>query len=137
MQTKTFSGRLENISRICEFAVAAAADAGLDSNAAYAVELAVDEACTNIIEHAYGGEGRGDIIITCEASPTGLTVILQDYGKPFNPDKIPVPNPKASLSKVQPRGAGLFLIRKMMDEVHFEFSKEKGNRLTMVKRKSS
>lgn len=134
METMTFPGTLENVSRICEFVVDAAREAGLDENAAYAVELAVDEACTNIIEHAYRGEGVGEIECTVQPIPGKLTVTLRDFGRSFNPDKIPVPNPKAPLKDLKSRGAGLYLIRKMMDEVKFEFSKTDGNRLTLVKR---
>jgi serine/threonine-protein kinase RsbW len=135
MRTITLPGRLENLSKICDFVVQAANDAGLDDSAVYAVELAVDEACTNIIEHAYGGENKGDIRCTCNITPEGLTVILQDQGRPFKPESIPAPKVKARLADLKSRGAGLFLIRKMMDEVHFDFSAE-GNSLTMTKKKS-
>jgi serine/threonine-protein kinase RsbW len=93
----------------------------------------VDEACTNIIEHAYGGDGKGEIHCTCEILANGLKVVLRDNGRSFNPDNVPAPKPKARLKEVKARGAGLYLIRKMMDEVTFEFSKEDGNRLTLIK----
>jgi serine/threonine-protein kinase RsbW len=109
--------------------------AGLDDMAVYSVELAVDEACTNIIEHAYGGEGKGEIQCTCQILEDGIKVILRDQGRAFNPENVPVPKPKARLKEVKARGAGLFLIRKLMDEVQFDFSKEEGNRLTLIKRK--
>lgn len=99
------------------------------------VETAVDEACSNIIEHAYGGEGIGDIEITYQINAKCLTIILRDFGKPFDPSKIPEPQLTAPLEKRKSHGLGLFFIRKMMDEVHFDFSNETGNVLTMVKRK--
>jgi serine/threonine-protein kinase RsbW len=135
METVIFPGRLGEVARICEFASAMAQKAGLDDMAVYSVELAVDEACTNIIEHAYGGDGKGDIECTCQVLEDGIKVILKDRGRAFNPDNVPVPNPKARLKEVKARGAGLFLIRKLMDEVQFDFSKEEGNRLTLIKRK--
>jgi serine/threonine-protein kinase RsbW len=135
METATFPGRLAEVARICEFASKMALKAGLDDMAAYSVELAVDEACTNIIEHAYGGEGKGDIQISCQILKDGLKVILKDEGRAFKPENVPVPNPKARLKEVKARGAGLFLIRKLMDEVHFDFSEAEGNRLTLIKRK--
>jgi serine/threonine-protein kinase RsbW len=75
----------------------------------------------------------GEIRCTCIPLPNGLKIILQDYGRAFNPSKIPTPNTKARLKEVKSRGAGLFIIQKMMDEVHFEFTAESGNILTMVK----
>jgi serine/threonine-protein kinase RsbW len=135
MPSETFVGRLENVSRICEFAAHAARDAGLDEKAVYAVELAVDEACTNIIEHSYGSERIGNIECTCEVTTRGIKIILRDFGRAFNPDDVPVPNLKARLQELQSRGAGLFLIKKLMDEVKFEFSETEGNRLTLVKKR--
>ncbi len=135
METNTFPGRYESLAEICEFVLNAAKAAGLDENASYAVQTAVDEACSNIIDHAYGGEGKGEIICSVSQSPQGLTVILKDYGRPFNPKSIRNPDIHAPLKHRKEGGLGLFFIRKLMDEVHFEFSKENGNQLTMVKHK--
>ena len=68
-------------------------------------------------------------------SMMGLTVILQDFGRPFNPKSVREPDIHAPLKLRKEGGLGLFFIRKLMDEVHFDFSKESGNQLTMVKRK--
>lgn len=133
MQKATFCGRFDNLAEISEFVIRAAKEAGLNSSAVYAVELAVDEACTNIIEHAYGGEGKGDIQCCCDISKDRLTITLRDRGRPFNPNKVPVPKSKANLKSLKTGGAGLYLMRKMMDEVRFEFSKESGNIVTLVK----
>jgi serine/threonine-protein kinase RsbW len=135
MVTATFPGRLAEVARICEFVSKNAVTAGLDDMAVYSVELAVDEACTNIIEHAYGGDGKGEIECSCEILPNGFKVVLRDFGRSFNPDKVPAHKPKARLQEVKARGAGLYLIRKMMDEVSFEFSQKEGNRLTLFKRR--
>ena len=62
-------------------------------------------------------------------------MILRDHGRPFNPGRVPKPRLKTRLKDLPSGGAGLFLIHKMMDEVRFEFSSEKGNILTMVKHK--
>jgi anti-sigma regulatory factor (Ser/Thr protein kinase) len=137
MQTVTFPGRFESLAQISDLIVQQAKEAGLDEAAVYAVDLAVDEAFTNIIEHAYGGEGKGSIQCTCLVKEDGLTITLRDFGRPFDPDKIPAPNVKARLKDLRSGGAGLFLIRKMMDEVRFEFDPKSGNVLTMVKRKQS
>lgn len=135
MRTLSISGRLENLAKIREFVVEAAKSAGFDELDVYAVELAVDEACANIIEHAYGGEGIGDIHCTCLVTEDGLTILLKDHGKPFDPESVPEPNLHAPIEELQPGGAGLFLMRKMMDEVEFRFDPVKGNVLKLVKRK--
>jgi serine/threonine-protein kinase RsbW len=135
MRTLKFSGRLENLAKIRDFVVDAAKSAGFSDLEIYAVELAVDEACANIIEHAYGGEGVGDIQCTCQVNKDKLTITLRDSGKPFNPESVPEPNLNVPLEELQPGGAGLFLMRKMMDEVEFKFDPVKGNVLKLVKRK--
>jgi serine/threonine-protein kinase RsbW len=135
MKTITLPGRYENLVKISEFVRLAAQEAGLDSFAIYSVETAVEEACSNIIEHAYGGEGRGDIECACLIDSSGLTVRLQDHGKPFKPESVRDPDVSAPLKKRPAHGLGLFIMRKWMDDVQFEFSPESGNVLTMLKRK--
>jgi anti-sigma regulatory factor (Ser/Thr protein kinase) len=132
---KKFSGVFANLANISNFVVENAEAAGLNEKAVYAVQLAVDEACTNIIEHAYGGEGKGDIWIKCEVRTGGLEVEIRDKGKPFNPEKVPKPKVGIPLEEFGPRGAGVFLMRKLMDDVQFEFF-EKETVLRMMKRKS-
>jgi serine/threonine-protein kinase RsbW len=134
MTTEVFPGRFESLPKIRDFVVSAAISAGLNDLDVYAVELAVDEACSNIIEHAYGGEGVGDIQCTCRVSEDDLTIILKDNGQPFEPESIPEPNFSGPLEDLKPGGAGLFLMRKMMDKVQFEFTPDYGNTLVMVKR---
>ena len=62
-QTITIPARYDQVAPLCDFVVDAAVAAGLDADAAFQVQLACDEACTNIIEHAYGGQG-GEIEVT-------------------------------------------------------------------------
>lgn len=132
-KTATFPAQFDSLAAIGEFVTRAADAAGLDARAVYAVQLAVDEACSNIIEHAYGGEGRGDIECTYIINSHGLTVILRDYGCPFDPTSVPEPDLCASLEDRQAGGLGLYCIRQLMDQVCFEFTSDSGNVLTMVK----
>jgi len=137
MPQKTFPGRLENLSLIGAFVSKAARKAGLDEAAVYAVELAVDEAATNIIEHGYGGESNRKICCSCETLGNGIKIVLQDNGQKFDPESVPEPSFHGkSIENVTPRGLGLFFIKKMMDEVQFEFTQDRGNRLTMIKWRS-
>ena len=79
MRTAIFPARFDQLDAIRGFAVQAACDAGMDDAEAYAIGLAMDEACTNIIEHAYQGEGKGNIECTCESDDTRLTVVIRDH----------------------------------------------------------
>ena len=134
-QTTSFPGRFDSLAAIGEYVTRAAEAAGLDARSVQGVELAVDEACSNIIEHAYGGEGRGDIEVTYRIDGDGLTVLLRDYGSPFNPDGVPEPDLQAPLEERDAGGLGLHFMRQLMDQVRFEFTAGAGNVLTMVKRR--
>ena len=112
-----------------------AQDAGLDDQETYSVQLAVDEACTNIIEHGYGGEGIGDIEFSCEKTDDGLMVMIRDESKKFNPGEVSKPKIGTPLEELSLRGAGLFLMHSMMDEVDFSFNCG-GTVLRMKKKKS-
>lgn len=134
MTTLTFPGRFESVPVIADFVREAANEAGLSSFQIYAVETALDEACANIIEHAYGGENKGEIECSCLIDDKGLTIILRDHGRPFNPAAIQNPDVESPLQERSDHGLGLYFIRQWMDEVEFEF-KPGHNTLTMLKRK--
>lgn len=135
MYKATFPGRYKSLAKISEFVSRAIKEAGFDETTAYAVLVAVDEACTNIIEHAYGGEEQGDIQCSCEVTEDSLTIILRDRGAPFDPTAIPEPDFSVPLQELECRGAGLVLIQRIMDEIHFSSTPEGENVLTMVKRR--
>jgi serine/threonine-protein kinase RsbW len=136
-ETRTFPGRFDSLAAISKFVTRIAETAGLDSKAVYDVQMAVDEACSNIIEHAYGGEGRGPINCTCRVQDDALTVILGDYGCPFDPSSVPRPDLCANLDKRTSGGLGVFFIRQLMDRVQFESDPRAGNTLTLIKRRKT
>ena len=63
-----------------------------------------------------------------------LIIAMQDHGKSFDSKKVKRPNLKANLSERQIGGLGIYLMRKLMDEVNYR-SSGAGNLLTMIKRK--
>ncbi len=125
--------RLERLSTISEFVEKAARQCGLDDHQIYDVQMAVDEACSNVIEHAYEGKPNGKIEIVCEKQNDEFIVTIRDTGKPFDPTRVAPPKIKGPISERDIGGLGLFFIYQLMDRVNFDFSKT-GNRLTMVKR---
>lgn len=102
-----FPGKYESLPAISAFVTQFARELGFDEDAVYAVELAVDEACTNIIEHAYKHDD-GTIVCSCAELKKGIKITLEDQGKTFDPLEVPEPDPSLPLEKVSPRGAGLF-----------------------------
>jgi serine/threonine-protein kinase RsbW len=136
MTSKTFHGAFSSLENICEFVTKEAKKAGLNEDSIYAVQLAVDEACSNIIEHAYHDEENGKIICDCNVIEDGLEIVLKDTGKPFDPESVPEPLIGVPLKELKLRGAGIYLIRKVMDDVVFEFNDQDGSILRMKKKKS-
>lgn len=137
MTTRTFPGNFKSLSPISSFIIDQAEDAGFSPNEVYAIQTAVDEACANIIDHAYGGENRGDIKISVIPVKNGLQVTLIDSGEPFDPNQVPEPDICCPLEIRKERGLGVFFMRKLMDKVKFEFSTSKGNILTLIKYRGS
>lgn len=99
----------------------------------YHIQLAIDEACSNIFEHAYGGQA-GRLEIEIRGTRQQLTLQLRDWGRPFDPDSVPPPDPDLSLEERPIGGLGVHLIRQIMDQVTYRFDSEMGNTLILKKR---
>lgn len=134
MSKITFTADFDNLDEIREFVGEEARQVGFSDKEIYSIQLAADEASTNIIEYAYAGVEDGKIDIDCSAADGGLKIVMRDRGKPFDPSSVPEPNVKADLSERKIGGLGIYLMRKLMDEVSYESSTGGGNVLTMVKR---
>jgi anti-sigma regulatory factor (Ser/Thr protein kinase) len=130
----TVPGRYDRLEQLCRFVAEAADEAGLDESASSHCQLAVDEACTNVIEHGYGGEDRGTIQLTCAVTPGELTITIQDQAQPFDPAGVPEPQLNAPLDELRIGGLGLYFMRQVMDAVEFSYV-DGGNRLVLVKRR--
>ncbi len=126
--------RLENLQGIRAFIAEACRGAGADRSACRDLQLAVDEACTNIIEHGYAGAGAGSIAVTFESGGDRLAVTIVDRGRPFSPERVPPPDLTSGWRERREGGLGWHLIRHVVDEVDYRPDSVGGNRLTLVKR---
>lgn len=131
-----FSADFKNLDSIRDFVGDIAEKAGFSGREIYSVQLATDEACSNVIEHAYKGLPGGSIDISCETGDGMIAVIVHDHGKVFDMSRVRKPNLSRELSEREVGGLGVYLMHNLMDEVHFSSSKKTGNTLTMIKRKS-
>ena len=122
-----------SLTAISEFVSAQAITLGFSAHDLYAIQTAVDEACANIIDHAYGEENLGYIEIHLEDLDNGIKIIIKDDGNPFDPKKVPEPEIKLPLEQRRERGLGVFIIKKLMDSVHYDFSNPHQNVLTLIK----
>jgi len=130
----TVSSDLDDLPQVIDFVRQACTAAGLSDNAVFACELATDEACTNIIDHAYGGRSDGVIRVACWTEPGAFVVQFHDQGVAFDPSKIREPLLNEVLADRPLGGLGMHFMRSLMDEVRFDFDPIQGNMLTMTKR---
>ncbi|CAG0976423.1 serine/threonine-protein kinase RsbW [Anaerolineales bacterium] len=135
MPKMTFPARFEFLDEIREFVAEIAREGGFNEKEIYSLQLAADEAATNIIEHAYEGVSDADFDVTCEMDDDVFVIAMRDTGRPFNPSNVRLPNLKADLSERKIGGLGVYLMRKLMDEVHYISNPRTGNLLTMTKRR--
>ena len=103
--------------------------AGFDIEAVFAIELAVGEALTNIIRHAYDSQSGHQIHLSLKIDEAKLSLTILDFGRKFDPAKHPPPN----LESPSEGGYGIYLIKKAMDEVTYHTSLPKGTQLDLIK----
>ena len=130
-------GQFDRLEQISKFIEQSGLEAGLDETSICRCQLAVDEACTNIIEHAYAGEGHGRIDICCEPEPQAgeLVITIEDHGQPFDPNSVPAPQLNVDLDEMQVGGLGIYFMRQVMDAVEFSYA-DGSNKLVLIKRRA-
>lgn len=134
MPAFTFPARFEYLDEIRAAVADIARGGGFSEKAIYSLQLAADEAASNIIEHAYAGVSGAFLILTCDMRDDEIVIAMRDTGRSFDPAAVKEPNLKADLSERQIGGLGVYLMRKLMDNVQYE-STRSGNLLTMTKRR--
>jgi serine/threonine-protein kinase RsbW len=125
---------LENVPLAIDCVAQAAAACGCDTQALYQIQVAVDEVCANVVQHAYKGMEPGDMEVSCYYDDLTFVIRVRDWGRAFDPDSIAAPNLEAPLDERSLGGLGLFLVRQFMDGVEFTFDAERGNELVLTKR---
>ena len=106
--------------------------AGFSRRGVYEVVLAVHEACANVIEHGYLGMTEQHLTVVCRSSGDGLEVSVRDRGRPFDIGIAPDLPP----DELREGGRGVFLIRRLMDEVMSHRSPDGINELRLFRRQA-
>jgi serine/threonine-protein kinase RsbW len=128
--TLNIPSRTDNLEIIRDFIIGIARKFGFNDDGIGEIELAVDEACANVIKHAYNYDENKKIDITVETNSSKLTITISDQGRGFDPNKLE--SPEQRLQKHARGGLGIALIKKVMDEVSFELNPG-NNHVRMVK----
>ena len=127
--TLTLPSDLRLLSVARTFVEAVCKVGGFDQATTDAIVLATNEATSNVIRHAHQGRPEACFQIRCRFCPEGLEICLLDEGAPFDLMAVPHLNP----AEIRVGGRGVFLMRRLMDELSCQAQGERGNVLRMVK----
>ncbi len=124
-----------NVTRLLDFIITQAEKAGFSKDESTQIRLGCEEVLVNITTYAYP-ETIGDVAVTCEIALKNnrrLKIIIQDWGKPFNPLARPQPDITAPAETRKIGGLGIYLTRRVMDGVIYKREHE-ANIVTLIKR---
>jgi anti-sigma regulatory factor (Ser/Thr protein kinase) len=102
------------------------------------LQIAVDEAVTNIIEHGYADQPRGKatIDLTVQVSPDTFLIEIVDQGASFDPKTLTDVDIATHAASGRSGGLGVFLMRRIMDRVDYQYKTGQPNRLLLVKNRA-
>ncbi len=132
-KTLTIENKIEQLPLLAGFVEELCEEMGLGMEMVFNLNLALEEAATNIIMYAYPQDESHIISLTATKDSDRLSLLLEDTGIPFDPTEAPDADITLSAEERPIGGLGIFLIRQIMDEVSYQRIDGK-NMLTMVKK---
>ncbi|MCR4569928.1 MAG: ATP-binding protein [Bacteroidales bacterium] len=124
---------IQQIHQLETFMEAIAEDMNLDPALALNLNLALEEAVTNVISYAYPKGTDGLVEIDAVLQEKSLEFIIADSGTPFDPTARPDADITLSVEERPIGGLGIYLVRQIMDEIHYSRVDGK-NRLSLIKK---
>lgn len=125
--TQRFSARTKQLKQLREWVREISLAEGMSEARVEQVIIGVNEACMNIIEHAYQ-HTEGDILFEIKRERNFIVYELTDYAQPMDCAKIK----SRKLDELRPGGLGVYFIHEVMDEVfYFPGSESNGNKISM------
>ena len=133
MKEITLNATVDNVEKVTEFVNEQLERIGCPAKAIAQIDIAIDELFSNIAFYAYSPEvGPATVRVDVEEDPVSVTITFMDRGVPFNPLKKADPDVTLSAEERQIGGLGIFLTKKIMDDVSYEY-KNGQNILTLKK----
>lgn len=125
----------ENLQLIRDFVIKIADNAGFNNENQEKIALAVDEACTNVIKHAHKFDSNRLIDIFVQTDANKIKITITDKGRGFDLRNVKDPDLKKYVKESRHGGLGIYLIKTLMDDVHFEFNPGVKNQVQLTKYK--
>lgn len=125
---------LDHVGLARDFVAEIAKSVPMNDRQVYDLELAVDEALTNVIEHAYEGREDAQVELAVTHQGDSFTILITHDGLSFDPASQPDVDLKEYIAERRVGGLGLFLMKKLMDEVEYTTDSEGRRLIRLVKR---
>jgi len=122
-----------NLELIRQFIYDVAVKSGFSNEEANKLELAVDEACSNVVRHAYTDGVEKGLEIETLIKKDRLIIKIKDKGKGFDPEAIRTPDMKEYLAKYKIGGLGIHIINTLVDRVDFKINPGIKNEVILTK----
>lgn len=129
------AGTIANLPRFLDFIDEVCAHLDADAETKYALRFAVEEVCTNLIMYGYSNATAGPIEVETRDDADRVTLVIRDRSPPFDPSRAPAPDLTSDAEHRKAGGLGWYLVKKIVDEIHYLPATPAGNVLTLVKRK--
>lgn len=122
MKELTIDAAVENIEVVTDFVNTELEKMGCPMKAQMQIAIAIDELFGNIAKYAYTPEvGEATVQIDFEESTPAVIISFLDHGKPFNPLETAQPDTHLPVEERRQGGLGIFLVKKTMDMVEYEY----------------
>lgn len=115
----TVSASTENLAKVRAFVAENALVHGFSQKEVDEIRLAVDEAFTNIIKHAYNFDNEKKVSLKTGSEEAAFWISICDEGKPYDPTSYKEPNIAERIKEGKRGGVGVYLIKKLMDKVEY------------------
>jgi serine/threonine-protein kinase RsbW len=133
LKALTIKSKTAYLTKVREFVSGEAKKFGFNDDDVGKITLAVDEACTNIIKHAYRYAGDHPIHLKLKTSNNTFEIMIEDQGMPFEPDSIKMPDMKEHVKNYKRGGFGMYLMKSLMDKVEYKIQPGIKNKVILTK----
>lgn len=136
MKELEIAATVDNLDTVLQFVTDALSDIDCPAKKQMQIELAVEEVFVNIAYYAYYPEtGSATVRVELQPERPSITVIFMDRGKPYNPLAKEDPDTAHAAQSDKPGGFGIFLTKKSMDDVQYEYTN--GNNILIITKRLS